>query len=81
MLHARRVSGAAIGLISAVGALGGLAINLGFRQSFAATKSGAPAFWAFLTFYLVCAAVTYRVYAKQKTTVRTVPDRPALVRV
>jgi NNP family nitrate/nitrite transporter-like MFS transporter len=81
MLHARRVSGAAIGLISAVGALGGLAINLAFRQSFAATKSGVPAFWAFLAFYLVCAVVTYRVYAKQKATVRAAPDRPALARV
>jgi MFS transporter, NNP family, nitrate/nitrite transporter len=64
LLHARRVSGAAIGLISAVGALGGLLINLAFRQSFAAAGSGAPAFWAFLAFYAVCVAVTYAVYVR-----------------
>ncbi len=64
LLNARRISGAAIGLISAVGALGGLLINLAFRQSFAATKSGTPAFWVFLAFYVVCVAVTYFVYVR-----------------
>ncbi|GEL25508.1 MFS transporter [Pseudonocardia sulfidoxydans NBRC 16205] len=64
LLHARRVSGAAIGLIAAVGALGGLLINLAFRQSFAATKSGAPAFWVFFAFYLVCTVVTVVVYLR-----------------
>ncbi len=64
LLNARRISGAAIGLISAVGALGGLLINLAFRQSFAATKSGTPAFWSFLAFYVVCVAVTYFVYVR-----------------
>lgn len=63
-LDARRVSGAAIGLISAVGALGGLLINLAFRQSFASTGSGVPAFWGFLVFYLVCTAVTYALYMR-----------------
>jgi NNP family nitrate/nitrite transporter-like MFS transporter len=67
-LHdARRISGAAIGLISAVGALGGLLINLAFRQSFGATGSGTPAFWGFLAFYVACTITTYAVY------VRTVP--------
>lgn len=63
-LNARRISGAAIGLISAIGALGGLLINLAFRQSFAATKSGTPAFWAFLVFYVVCVVVTFVVYVR-----------------
>jgi NNP family nitrate/nitrite transporter-like MFS transporter len=62
--HARRISGGAIGLISAVGALGGLLINLAFRQSFAAAGSGVPAFWAFLVFYLACVATTYLVYVR-----------------
>jgi NNP family nitrate/nitrite transporter-like MFS transporter len=71
-LHdARRVSGAAIGLISAVGALGGLLINLSFRQSFATTGSGTPAFWAFLAFYVVCTVTTYAVY------IRSVPAASA----
>jgi NNP family nitrate/nitrite transporter-like MFS transporter len=64
LLHARRVSGAAIGLIAAVGALGGLLINLAFRQSFAATGSGVPAFWVFFAFYLVCTVVTVVVYLR-----------------
>jgi len=81
MLHARRISSAAVGLIGAVGALGGLAINLAFRQSFAATKSGAPAFWAFLVFYLVCAVVTYLVYMRQTTTVKVGADETAFARV
>jgi NNP family nitrate/nitrite transporter-like MFS transporter len=70
MAWARRISGAAIGLISAVGAIGGLLINLAFRQSFQATGSGVPAFWSFLAFYLVCAVVTYVVYLAQPSEVR-----------
>ncbi|WP_344416361.1 nitrate/nitrite transporter [Pseudonocardia ailaonensis] len=68
--HARRISGGAIGLISAVGALGGLLINLAFRSSFAATKTGTPAFWAFLAFYLLCAAITFAVYQRRAAGVR-----------
>jgi NNP family nitrate/nitrite transporter-like MFS transporter len=81
LLHARRVSGAAIGLISAVGALGGLLINLAFRQSFAATKSGVPAFWAFLAFYVVCAGITWAVYQRRTATIRTGEGQAAFARV
>ncbi|WP_051342932.1 nitrate/nitrite transporter [Pseudonocardia spinosispora] len=69
LLRARRISGAAIGIISAVGALGGLLINLAFRQSFAVAKSGVPAFYGFLAFYVLCAAVTYVVYLRKVRTV------------
>jgi NNP family nitrate/nitrite transporter-like MFS transporter len=64
LLRARRISGAAIGIIGAVGALGGLFINLAFRQSFLTARTGDPAFWAFIAFYLVCIAVTYVVYLR-----------------
>jgi MFS transporter, NNP family, nitrate/nitrite transporter len=64
LLRARRVSGAVIGIAGAVGALGGLFINLAFRQSFLATGSGDPAFWSFLAFYAVCAGVTWAVYLR-----------------
>ncbi|MGH3564589.1 MAG: nitrate/nitrite transporter [Pseudonocardia sp.] len=64
MLRARRVSGAVIGIAGAIGALGGLFINLAFRQSFLTTQSGDSAFWAFLAFYVVCVAVTYVVYLR-----------------
>jgi NNP family nitrate/nitrite transporter-like MFS transporter len=63
-LRARRISGAVIGIAGAIGALGGLFINLAFRQSFMTTQSGDPAFWSFLAFYVVCIAVTYVVYLR-----------------
>ena len=63
-LRARRISGAAIGIIGAVGALGGVLINMAFRQSFLTARTGDPAFWAFIAFYLVCIAVTYVVYLR-----------------
>ncbi|RZT84122.1 NNP family nitrate/nitrite transporter-like MFS transporter [Pseudonocardia sediminis] len=61
---ARRVSGAVIGIVGAVGALGGLFINLAFRESFMVAKTGAPAFWSFLAFYVVCLVVTWAVYLR-----------------
>jgi NNP family nitrate/nitrite transporter-like MFS transporter len=64
LLRARRLSGAVIGIAGAVGALGGLFINLAFRQSFLTTQSGDPAFWSFLAFYVVCIVVTYVVYLR-----------------
>jgi MFS transporter, NNP family, nitrate/nitrite transporter len=63
-LRARRLSGAVIGIAGAVGALGGLFINLAFRQSFMTAQSGDPAFWSFLAFYMVCIVVTYVVYLR-----------------
>ncbi|MCD2187152.1 nitrate/nitrite transporter [Actinomycetospora soli] len=65
LLWARRVSGAVIGIAGAIGAFGGLLINLAFRQSFLTVQSGVPAFWAFLAFYAVCFAVTYLVYMRR----------------
>jgi MFS transporter, NNP family, nitrate/nitrite transporter len=64
LLRARRVSGAAIGVIGAVGALGGVLINIAFRQSFLVAKTGDPAFWAFIAFYVACIGVTYLVYLR-----------------
>ncbi|MFF9769713.1 nitrate/nitrite transporter [Streptomyces sp. NPDC014636] len=63
--HGRRLSGAAMGLIGAVGALGGVGINLAFRQSFLAYGSGTGAFVAFLAFYAGCFAVTWSVYLRR----------------
>jgi NNP family nitrate/nitrite transporter-like MFS transporter len=64
-LTARKRSGALIGLAGAIGAMGGLFINLAFRQSFADAKSGTPAFIGFLVFYGVCFAVTWAVYLRK----------------
>ncbi|MFF0107914.1 nitrate/nitrite transporter [Streptomyces hirsutus] len=68
--YGRRLSGASMGLIGAVGALGGVGINLAFRQSFLSYGSGTGAFVAFLAFYAVCLAVTRAVYLRR-------PARPA----
>jgi len=65
LLKARRLSGALIGIAGAIGALGGVGINLAFRQSFAAAKSGTPAVVGFLVFYAVCFVVTWAVYLRK----------------
>ncbi|GAA1079767.1 MULTISPECIES: nitrate/nitrite transporter [Kitasatospora] len=77
----RRMSGAAIGVIGAVGALGGLFINLAFRQSFLTTKSGTPAFVSFLAAYAVCFALTWAVYLRRPAAAPTGAQAPALARV
>jgi NNP family nitrate/nitrite transporter-like MFS transporter len=62
--RARRLSGALIGFAGAIGALGGLAVNLTFRAAYQ-SGSGAPAFAAFLGFYVLCALVTAAVYLRR----------------
>ncbi|MGW0563585.1 MFS transporter [Streptomyces sp. NPDC003016] len=73
--YGRRLSGAAMGLIGAVGALGGLAINLAFRQSFQTAGTGTAAFAAFLAFYAVCFTVTWAVYLRRPV---AAPAKPQL---
>ncbi|MGQ0717001.1 MAG: nitrate/nitrite transporter [Pseudonocardiales bacterium] len=65
LMRARRLSGAVIGIAGSIGALGGLLINLAFRQSFLTAQSGIPAFWSFLVFYGACVLVTYAVYLRR----------------
>ncbi|KOT95705.1 nitrate/nitrite transporter [Streptomyces ardesiacus] len=63
--YGRRLSGASMGLIGAVGALGGVGVNLAFRQSFLSSGTGTGAFVAFLAFYAVCLALTWAVYLRR----------------
>jgi NNP family nitrate/nitrite transporter-like MFS transporter len=56
---ALRMSGALIGIAGAIGAFGGVLVNLAFRQSFLTTGSGDSAYLAFIAFYVVCVAVTW----------------------
>jgi NNP family nitrate/nitrite transporter-like MFS transporter len=51
----RRLSGAAIAIAGAVGALGGAAVNLAFNLSYTdGSGSGTPAFLCFLAYYAFC---------------------------
>lgn len=61
----KAMSGALIGFAGAVGALGGVAINVVLRGSYASTKSATNAFWAVLAFYVLCAVVTWVVYLRR----------------
>lgn len=62
---ARAMSGALIGLAGAVGALGGVGINLALRQSYLANGSATAAFWIFLVGYIGAAALTWLRYVRR----------------
>ena len=62
--EARRRSSALIGLAGAIGAFGGVLVNLAFRQSFQSTGNGDAAYLAFLAAYAVCSLVTWAVYLR-----------------
>ncbi|WP_415952105.1 nitrate/nitrite transporter [Streptomyces sp. KLOTTS4A1] len=64
-VYARRLSGASMALIGAVGAFGGLGINLALRQSFLSSGSGTTAFVAFLGYYVACFVVCWFVYLRR----------------
>jgi NNP family nitrate/nitrite transporter-like MFS transporter len=59
-------SGALIGLAGAIGAFGGVLVNLAFRQSFLTLKNGDGAYIGFIAFYLVCCLVTWAVFMRQR---------------
>jgi NNP family nitrate/nitrite transporter-like MFS transporter len=63
--RAIRRAGALIGLAGAIGALGGVMVNLAFRQSFLTLKNGDGAYIAFIAFYAVCFVVTYLVFIRK----------------
>jgi NNP family nitrate/nitrite transporter-like MFS transporter len=65
-LEARRLSAGLIGLAGAIGALGGVLVNLAFRQSFLSQGTGDGAYVGFIAFYLVCLAVTWAVYMRRR---------------
>lgn len=60
-----RRSGALIGLAGAIGAFGGVLVNLAFRQSFLTLKNGDGAVLAFIVFYVLCCAVTWAVFIRR----------------
>jgi NNP family nitrate/nitrite transporter-like MFS transporter len=63
--EARRLSGAVIGIAGAIGAFGGVLVNLAFRQSFLTYKTADAAYLAFIGFYALCVLVTWAVYLRR----------------
>jgi NNP family nitrate/nitrite transporter-like MFS transporter len=71
----RSMSGALIGFAGAVGALGGVFINIVLRMSYVSdAKSATNAFWVFLGFYVVCAFVTWFVFLRMGAARRSATD-------
>jgi MFS transporter, NNP family, nitrate/nitrite transporter len=64
VIGSQRTTGAVIGIAGAVGALGGAAVNLAFRQSFLAYGTGVPAYIGFIVGYVICMAATWVVYLR-----------------
>ncbi|MEU8240789.1 nitrate/nitrite transporter [Actinoplanes missouriensis] len=62
--QSRRISGAVIGIAGAIGAVGGVLVNLAFRQSFLTYKDADAAYIAFIAFYALCVLVTWVVYLR-----------------
>jgi NNP family nitrate/nitrite transporter-like MFS transporter len=60
----RRLTNAVIGIAGAVGAGGGVLINIAFRQSFLTYGTGDAAYIGFIAFYAVCVCLTWQVYLR-----------------
>ena len=62
----RTMAGALIGIAGAIGALGGVGINLVLRASYlSAAHSATMAFWVFLGCYVLCATITWFAYVRR----------------
>jgi NNP family nitrate/nitrite transporter-like MFS transporter len=62
--RSQRMAGALIGIAGAVGAFGGVLVNVAFRQSFLTTGTADAAYVAFLACYAACFGVTWAVYLR-----------------
>ncbi len=63
--EARRFANALIGIAGAIGAFGGVLVNVAFRQSFLTYQNGNGAYIGFIAFYAACFAVTWVVYLRK----------------
>jgi len=73
----RAMSGALIGFAGAIGAFGGVGINLALRQSYLASGSATTAFWIFLVGYVGAAGLTWLRYVRRPVFIPQ-PARAAL---
>jgi NNP family nitrate/nitrite transporter-like MFS transporter len=62
--YSRRMAGALIGIAGAIGAFGGVLVNIAFRQSFLTTQSADSAYIAFIVFYALCFLLTWAVFLR-----------------
>jgi MFS transporter, NNP family, nitrate/nitrite transporter len=69
----RAMSGALIGFCSAVGALGGVGINLALRESYQRGGTGTSAYWLFMASYVVAALLTWRMYVRRPVSAADMP--------
>ena len=73
----RAMSGALIGFCSAVGALGGVGINLALRESYLSSGTGnsaTSAYWMFLGSYVVAAILTGVMYVRRQISSAGLPE-------
>ena len=63
----RRMANAVIGIAGAVGAAGGVLVNIAFRQSFLASGTGDAAYIGFIAFYVICVCLTWLCYLRAAT--------------
>ncbi|MCV7287891.1 NarK/NasA family nitrate transporter [Mycolicibacterium wolinskyi] len=68
------MSGALIGFAGAIGALGGVGINLALRQSYLSSGSATAAFWIFLAFYVLASVVTWVRYVRRPVATQVTVD-------
>jgi NNP family nitrate/nitrite transporter-like MFS transporter len=59
------MSGALIGFAGAVGALGGVGVNLALRQSYSSSGTATSAFWVFVAFYVTASVLTWLIYVRR----------------
>ena len=64
MSEAATETAAALGFISAIGAIGGFFIPKAFGTSLALTGSPAGAMKVFLVFYIACVVITWAIYGR-----------------
>lgn len=61
----RSMSGALIGFAGAIGALGGVGVNLALRQSYLSSGTATSAFWVFVGFYITASLLTWLIYVRR----------------
>jgi NNP family nitrate/nitrite transporter-like MFS transporter len=67
----RSMSGALIGLAGAIGALGGVGVNLALRQSYLHSGTATAAFWIFVLFYVAASVLTWAIYVRRPLAIAT----------